>query len=151
MLTQKQWRRGLDGGSRQGKKGESTGGQGLEGVQKEWREICCYCGQSKAGQGCLTRNFLFCFQWFPWAFVAMWASVTIRIRSHSSWVGSRRSHIVLCCSSRRRRCRFSSINFRLANRLLSSSTTGERIKKKKRIHGNRRPQTDDECICRNSS
>ena len=81
-------------------------------------------GRGEEGGG-LTRNFLFCFQWFPCALVAMWASVTMRIRSHSSWVGSCRSHTVFCSSSLRRRSRFSSISFRLASRLLSSSTTEE--------------------------
>lgn len=81
---------------------------------------------SEDGRGgrCLTRNFRFCFQWLPWAFVAIWASVTIRMRSHSSWVGSIRSHTVFCSSSLRRRSRFSSISFRLASLLLLSSTTG---------------------------
>lgn len=73
----------------------------------------------------LTRNLRFCFQWLPWAFVAIWASVTTRISSHSSCVGSGRSHTVFCSSSRRRRSRFSSISFRLARRLLSSNTTGK--------------------------
>lgn len=72
----------------------------------------------------LTKNLRFCFQWLPWALVDMWASVTMRIRSHSSWDGSGRSHTVFWSSSFRRRSRFSSINFRLASRLLSSSTTG---------------------------
>lgn len=82
------------------------------------------CGQDgrRAG-GCLTRNFRFCFQRLPWALVAMWASVTIRMRSHSSWVGSSRSHTVFCSSSFRRRSRFSSISFRFASLLLSSNTT----------------------------
>lgn len=77
-----------------------------------------------SGKRPLTRNLRFCFQWLPWAFVAIWASVTPRMSSHSSCVGSGRSHTVFCCSSRRRRSRFSSISFRLARRLLSSNTTG---------------------------
>lgn len=77
-----------------------------------------------SGKRPLTRNLRFCFQWLPWAFVAICASVTTRISSHSSCVGSGRSHTVFCISSRRRRSRFSSINFRLARRLLSSNTTG---------------------------
>lgn len=77
-----------------------------------------------SGKRPLTRNLRFCFQWLPWAFVAICASVTTRISSHSSCVGSGRSHTVFCSSSRRRRSRFSSISFRLARRLLSSNTTG---------------------------
>lgn len=71
----------------------------------------------------LTRNLRFCFQWLPWALVVMWASVTMRISSHSSCDGSGLSHTIFCSSSRFRRSRFSSISFRLARRLLSSSTT----------------------------
>lgn len=75
----------------------------------------------------LTRNLRFCFQWEPWALVWRWASVTIRIRSHSELVGSGRFCRVFTISSFFRRSRFSSMRRRLATRFESSSTTdGER-------------------------
>lgn len=71
----------------------------------------------------LTRNFRFCFQWLPWALVLRWASVTTWISSHSSALGLGRCCSDLIISSFRRRSRFSSISFRFATRLESSSTT----------------------------
>lgn len=55
-----------------------------------------------------------------------WASVTMRISSHSDPVGSGRFWRVFTISSFLRRSLFSSIRRRLATRFESSSTTGRR-------------------------
>lgn len=90
--------------------------------------------------GSLTRNFRFCFQWLPWALVATWASVTVLMSSHSSSVGSGLCPMDFCSSSRRLFSRFSSISFRFASRLLSSSTTG---RGRERCKTHRHSQTHD--------
>lgn len=124
MLTQGMWNSGSDGGRGGGERAGCAVGWVGEDKAIQYNTVM---GEGHGREGrCLTMNFLFCFQWLPCAFVAIWASVTIRMRSHSSWVGSSRSHTDFCSSSRRRRSRFSSISFRLASRLLSSSTTGQK-------------------------